>query len=43
LSPCARRWRLSIPYELPELVVLAISAGDGPYLAWLEESVRDHE
>jgi periplasmic divalent cation tolerance protein len=29
------------PYELPELVALPIAAGHAPYLAWLEESVRD--
>jgi periplasmic divalent cation tolerance protein len=29
------------PYELPELVALPIAGGHAPYLAWLEESVRD--
>ena len=29
------------PYELPELVALPIVGGHAPYLAWLDESVRD--
>ncbi len=29
------------PYELPELVVLPIVGGHAPYLAWLDDSVRD--
>jgi periplasmic divalent cation tolerance protein len=29
------------PYELPELVALPVVAGYAPYLAWLDESVRD--
>jgi len=28
------------PYEVPEVVVLPIEAGHGPYLDWLDESVR---
>ena len=28
------------PYELPEVVVLRIDSGHGPYLAWIEEQVR---
>lgn len=27
------------PYEVPELVVLEVTAGHPPYLAWLDESV----
>ena len=27
------------PYEVPELVVLEISAGNQPYLEWLDDSV----
>ena len=27
------------PYEVPELVVLPVTAGHAPYLAWLDESV----
>ncbi len=29
------------PYELPELLVLPVSAGHAPYLSWLAESVTD--
>jgi periplasmic divalent cation tolerance protein len=29
------------PYELPELVALPIEGGHRPYLAWLDESLRD--
>jgi periplasmic divalent cation tolerance protein len=29
------------PYELPELVALEIAAGHAPYLAWLDDSVRE--
>ena len=28
------------PYEVPELVALAIESGHAPYLTWLDESVR---
>jgi periplasmic divalent cation tolerance protein len=28
------------PYEVPELVALAIEGGHAPYLTWLDESVR---
>ncbi len=31
------------PYELPELLVLPVSSGHPPYLAWLTESVSDGE
>lgn len=27
------------PYDVPELVVLAVSAGHAPYLAWIDASV----
>jgi periplasmic divalent cation tolerance protein len=27
------------PYDVPELVALAVEAGHEPYLAWLDESV----
>jgi periplasmic divalent cation tolerance protein len=27
------------PYEVPEVIALPITAGHGPYLSWLEESV----
>lgn len=27
------------PYELPELVVVAVEGGHAPYLAWIAESV----
>ena len=27
-------------YEVPEAILLPITAGHGPYLAWLDESVR---
>jgi periplasmic divalent cation tolerance protein len=29
------------PYELPELVVLDVRDGHPPYLAWVDESVRE--
>jgi periplasmic divalent cation tolerance protein len=29
------------PYELPELVVLGVVSGHAPYLAWIDESVRE--
>jgi periplasmic divalent cation tolerance protein len=28
------------PYEVPELIALAVRAGHEPYLAWLDESCR---
>src|SRR5262245_20894345 len=28
------------PYEVPELVVLDVAGGHGPYLSWVEASVR---
>jgi periplasmic divalent cation tolerance protein len=28
------------PYELPEIVAVAIAAGNPDYLAWIEDSVR---
>ena len=31
------------PYELPALVALPIAGGHPPYLAWLDESVGDHQ
>lgn len=27
------------PYELPELVVLDITSGHGPYLSWIDDSL----
>ena len=27
------------PYEVPEIIVLAVIAGDGPYLDWVRETV----
>lgn len=27
-------------YDVPEIIALPVTAGHGPYLAWLEESVR---
>jgi periplasmic divalent cation tolerance protein len=35
-----REFRTIHPYEVPELVVLSIAGGSGPYLAWLEENLR---
>jgi len=29
------------PYEVPELVVLPIEGGHAPYLAWVDESVKE--
>lgn len=28
------------PYEVPEVLVLRVDAGHGPYLAWMQESVE---
>ncbi|MBU6420759.1 MAG: divalent-cation tolerance protein CutA [Gammaproteobacteria bacterium] len=35
-----QRLRELHPYELPEIIALAIGAGDPDYLAWLTESTR---
>jgi periplasmic divalent cation tolerance protein len=29
------------PYEVPEIIVLPIEAGHGPYLAWIDDCVAD--
>jgi periplasmic divalent cation tolerance protein len=34
------RLRALQPYELPEMIVLAIDGGHRPYLDWLADAVR---
>jgi len=31
------------PYDVPEVLVLPVEAGHGPYLGWLSDSVDDSE
>ena len=39
IAPLRARLVALHPYQTPELVVLDVTAGHGPYLAWIDESV----
>jgi periplasmic divalent cation tolerance protein len=39
-SELQRRIRELHPYEVPEIIVMAIKGGEASYLSWIEETVR---
>ena len=40
VSEIQHEFRTIHPYEVPELLVIGIAGGSGPYLAWLQENLR---